>query len=368
MKHILWILMAAMALSCSNKNKAGQEEQPIEIEGNVITLSADAPVLKKMTLEAVKNVSVKREFSTSGIVKAIPARYAEIASPFAGRVTRSFVKLGQKLSPGSPVFEISSPSFFETGKAYFQAKQEMELALKALKREKDLLDNHVGVKKELEEAEVAYELRKKDYENALAALKVFQVSPEDMVPGQPLVVRAPIAGEVVKDDLVLGQYIREDAGPVVLIADLSKVWVVAHVKEKDIRRIQNLDGVAINLVAMPDDSFPGKVYHISEMLDENTRSVEVLVECDNNMRVMKPGMYGTVRLIEPAADAILIPATAVLQEEGHCYVLLALDDNRFRKQEIVTSGLQGDKIIVKSGLQVGDRIVGKGAFYLMDAR
>ena len=127
------------------------------------------------------------------------------------------------MTPGSPVFEISSPSFFETGKGYYQAKQEVwSCALKSLKkREKDLLQSKVGVQKELEEAEVNYELKKKDYENAVAALKVFQIEPEDLVLGQPLIVRSPIAGEIVTDRIVIGQYIKEDAEPVAVIANLK---------------------------------------------------------------------------------------------------------------------------------------------------
>ena len=69
------------------------------------------------------------------------------------------------MNAGSPVFEISSPSYYETGKAYYQTKEEMDLAYKNLKRQKDLLNKGVGVEKDLEEAEVNYALKKKDFEN-----------------------------------------------------------------------------------------------------------------------------------------------------------------------------------------------------------
>ena len=54
----------------------------------------------------------------------------------------------------------------------------------------------------------------------VAALKVFQINPDEMALGQPLIVRSPIAGEVVKDRIVIGQYMKEDAEPVAVIADL----------------------------------------------------------------------------------------------------------------------------------------------------
>ena len=192
------LLLPAMVLCSCNQNKQDDEVAiAVTLRGDTIQIGDKSPILSRLKTDVVKKEPYRLEFSTSGVVKAIPSNYAEIASPFAGRISKSFVRLGQKVTPGSPVFEISSPSFFETGKGYYQAKQEMELALKSLKREKDLLQNKVGVQKELEEAEVNYELKKKDYENAVAALKVFQIEPEDLVLGQPLIVRSPIAGEIV---------------------------------------------------------------------------------------------------------------------------------------------------------------------------
>lgn len=86
--------------------------------------------------------------------------------------------------------------------------------------------------KEVEEAEVNYELKKKDYENALAALKVFQIEPDQLVLGQPMIVRSPISGEIVKNNIVIGQFMKDDADPVAVVADLNEVWVAANVKER----------------------------------------------------------------------------------------------------------------------------------------
>ena len=186
--------------------------------------------------------------------------------------------------------------------------------------------------------------------------------------GQPLIVRSPIAGEIVTDRIVIGQYIKEDAEPVAVIANLSKVWVAAHVKEKDMGMIQTLDSVEVRLLAMPDQPFSGKIYHVSEMLDEDTRSVEVLIECDNSSRLMKPAMYGTVKLCDRSTEVIRIPTSAILQEEESAYVLLALGNNCYRKQKVSTSVTEDGKTVILSGLTPGDTIVSTGAFYLLDAR
>lgn len=367
MKNIYLLGLFATVIFACSPSKDGQEVPSVVLRGDTIVVSDNSPLHSKLKVVKVQKVPFQMNFTTSGVVKAIPTHYAEIASPFAGRITKSFVRLGQKVVKGSPIFEISSPDFFETGKVYYQAKQEMELALKSLNREKDLLKNRVGVEKEKEEAEVNYELKKKDYENAVAALKVYQIDPEDLVLGQPLVVRSPIAGEVVKNDIVIGQYMKEDADPVAMIADLNKIWVVANVKEKDIPLVCQLADVEVNLIAVPDKIIKGHIYHISEMLDETTRSVEVRIECDNTDRSMKPAMYGNVRLSDKALPTIVIPTSSILQEEESCFVIIALGGNRYKRRSITTCLTEGDHTVVTWGLQENDEIVTEGAFYLLEA-
>ena len=352
-------------------NRSGNDEASnkfFTIEGNQITVPENSPVLQQIKIQPAETAEYQPSFSASGTVKAIPSHYAEIAAPFAGRITRSFVRLGQKVSPGNPVFEISSPAFLEAGKAYFQAKQEMELALKNLNRERDLLANKVGVAKEVEEAEVSYELRKKDYEQTLAALKVYQIDPDKMTLGQPLIVRSPIAGEIVRDHITIGQYIREDAEALAVVADLDKVWITAHVKEKDIPFIRQIKDIRINLTALPDTPVAGKIYYTGDMLDEETRSVEVIIECENRDHRMKPFMYGSVSFINAPVQAVIIPNSAVLQDEGSPYVIICEKENVFRKNFVTTVPAGESQTAVFSGISNGDRIVTEGAFYFIDAR
>lgn len=102
--------------------------------------------------------------------------------------------------PDTPLFEISSPDFTTAQKEFFQTRSAKELAQKKLGRKKDLLQHGVGSQKELEEAISALQIAEKEYENAYSALQVYQVAPERMTLGQPLIVRSPIAGQVIADN------------------------------------------------------------------------------------------------------------------------------------------------------------------------
>lgn len=368
MRYFLSLVGALLLCGCGGGSSKTAENQPITVADGVITVDSRSAILGKFKTEKIALTTYRPQFSTSGVVKAIPTSYAQIATPFAGRIAKSFVRLGQSVAVGSALFELSSPSFFETGKAYFGAKQQMEQALKNLNREKDLLANHVGVQKEVEQAEVDYQLKRQEFENTRLALKVFQVDPDAVKLGEPLIIRSPIAGKVVMSNIVMGQYIKEDSEPLVVVADLKKVWVVANVKEKDIRLIERLQEVDITLSASPEEPIKGVVYHISEMLDQATRSVEVIVECDNKDGRMKPFMYGSVQLTDKATEVILVPSSAILQHQDQNYVIVALGDNKFRKTPVAVESVAGDKIVVTSGIAVGDEIITVGAFYLLGVK
>ena len=140
MKSIFLLLLPAIVLcSCHTQKQEDESAHAVTLKGDIIHIGSESPVLSKLTKETVKREPYRMEFTTSGVVQAIPSNYAEVASPVSGRITKSFVRLGQKVAPGSPIFEISAPAVYEAGKSYYQARQEMELALKSLNREKDLM-------------------------------------------------------------------------------------------------------------------------------------------------------------------------------------------------------------------------------------
>ena len=367
MKRILILGLDWLSVSCHSKSNNGPSANYL-IKGDTIFIPVNSNLKEKIKTTVLNATPYHHKHSASGIVKAIPNNYAQIASPFAGRITKSFIRLGQHVEVNSPIFEISAPSFFDAGKAYYQAKQEMQLAEKNLRRQRDLLKNGVGIQKDMEESEVTYELSKRDYENSIASLNVYHVNPDDMILGQPLIVRSPIAGEVIADNLVIGQYVRDDAGPQALVAELSKVWVVGQLKEKDISSIHETDEVEIEAAGIPGLIIKGVVYHISEMLDETTRSVEVFIECANSGRNLKPGMYATVQFTHKEDSSILIPVSAVMQMEESSFVFVKSKSNGFVKRMIKTAGTDNDLVIIKSGLMADEEIVTEGAFYLLEAK
>lgn len=367
--YLVWLTLVSIGLlySCSNSSERNNTEQVTgyTIKGDTIMLADNANLKSQLDFATVVEQDILMELTTAGTVRAIPTAYAEIAPPFAGRVLKSYVRLGQKVNPGSPIFEISSPDYFNAQKDYFDAKQEFHQAELNLKRQQDLLKNGVGVQREFEEAETEFSIKKSALSNASAALRIFNVDPESTTLGRPLTVKSPIKGDIVTNNIVIGQYLREDAEPLVAVAELSSIWIVGQVKEKDMRFIQGLDEVEVRIAAFPDRTIKGEIYHVNEIVNEETRSVEVLVACENPNRDLKPGMYVTVLFKDTPERAILVPSQSVFQKEEKQFVFVKIDDTQFEKREIETAGTSKGNVVVTSGLRANEVIVAKGGSLML---
>ena len=345
-----------------------QETALFEYHGDTLLVPLTSPLTAKISLHTVAEQPYQLQLLTAGIVKAIPANYAAVAPPFAGRVVTTYARLGDRVRAGDPLFAISSPDFFAAQKSFFQARQLRQQALTVQRRQQDLEQHAVGAMRDLEEANTNLALQQQEYENAAAALRVFNARAEQLALGAPLVVTAPIAGEVITDKVVTGQYLTAGDGPVSVIAQLSEVWIAGQVKEKDLRFIHENDGVSVEVNALPDTTFSGKVFHISRTIDESTRAAEVLMLCANPGYHLKPGMYASVNFLHPAGNIITIPAKAVMQENDHSYVWAAIAPGRYIRRRVVAGETNGQQLTIRSGLQPGDKIIGEGAFYFSAAK
>ena len=359
-------IAAMFLMSCTHNEKTGQPTQNshVQTEGDAVLIPSESPVLQHIRLHTVTLKNYHSHYITTGTVRMINGSMAELSSPFEGRITKSFVRLGQKVLAGTPVFEIYSPDYFETVKSFVQAKQEKQLALANYNRQKDLFEHGVGSGKEFEEAGATWQIAGREYEKAEASLLIFNVKPEEISLGKPLIVRSPIDGEIVKNKITVGQYLKSDAEPQATVANLAKVWVVAQVKEKNISLINSIDSVHVVTDAHPDQTINGLVSYVGSILDEQTRSVEVYVECRNDNKILKPGMFANVLFTRQILNAVVIPASAVLQEEDHSYVFVQTEKNKFVKRDVsVTTGNEKE-LIVNSGLSANETIVAEGAVYL----
>lgn len=368
MKKICLPVVLVLVLAACQRKKTENKQSNIILKGDTILITDSSNIKAKLKLTTISSEPYRVQMVTAGTVKAIPTQYAEIAPPFSGRVIKSYMRLGARVSPLTPLFEISSPDFMAAQKVFFQEQSQIIQAERTLKRQKDLKEHGVGAEKDMEEAQTAYDVEKKEYENAVIGIKIFKANPDKISLGQALTVYSPIEGEVIENTIVVGQFIKDDAAKVAIVAELNKVWVVGQIKEKDLGYIHELDQCHIKVPALPEKNIVGKIYHVNDIVDEDTRSVQILIECNNSDHTLKPGMYVNVDFSNAPTQAILLPNTSILQMNESSYVFVQAGPNAYLKRKVETAGTNGDKTVIKSGLKPGDVIVSEGGFYLSNAQ
>lgn len=365
MKRVILSIITLFAVSCKESVPEKAPEQEITLKGNQVIIPETSPVLKKIKTITVSNQEYNHDITSVGTIEAIPNNYAEIASPFSGRITKAFVNIGQKVSAGSPLFEVLSSGYLDIQKEYSDALNEAGLAEKKYKRQQDLVKHGVGIQKELEEADTEFRNKKISLSNASTALKIYNSQGKG---SGGLIVRAPISGEIISNKIVTGQYLREDAEPVMIVAELSKVWISGEVKEKDLRFIKNGDQVSVKVNTYPDRAITGKVYHINDWVDEATRSIKVLIQCDNPDRTLKPGMFATITYSTDSENTIIIPTSALMQKDDNQYVWIKTGKNQFMRHNVTTAEASEKTVKITSGLKPGDEIMTTGGIYLLDVK
>lgn len=366
-RHLI-ICGLLMLASCNNPSDGMKEEsQMFKKVNQYIHVVPDSKLDKEVLVKEVFPRDIEYHFSTTGTVRPPVDKYAEIASPFDGRIVKTYVQLGQEIKKNDPIFALTSTSFFEGQKEFLDAKEEWELAKNHLRRQEDLLKNDVGSQQELEIAITEYQTKQNTFKNAKAALEMWQINSETMVLGEPLIVRSPISGKLLDHHLILGQYVREDDEPLAIIANLDKVWVAAQIKERDMSRLENIDSVKIKHPQKSNNWIDGKVFHISSFVNEATRSVDLLVECDNPNELFKPGMFTNLRLSSIGTERISIPATSVIQKETS-FVFRLVEPHVYEAVKVkIGASLGNNELEVLEGINANDKIVTQGAIFLLEA-
>ena len=352
-------------VACDNNSNQGSEGNGYrQLANDTIEITENSNLIGKLKTEKVALSPYRATITTIGEITAIPTEYAEIAAPLPGRVVKTHIHLGQSVRVGSPLFDIASSEYSEVAKEYIRTHSEMQQAERALNRVKDLFDNHVASSREVEEAQTAYNIASGEYNHALAATKEYQINTENLIVGRPMTVKSPINGKVLKNDMVIGEYLKEDAEAKVIIANLDKVWLKANISEKDASLVSNIQNVDIRTVANNDSVLHGKIVYVGGMLDPETRTLQTIIECDNRNGELMPNMYADLTLYQAEKNCIIIPKEAVLQSNEGRYVMRKVGDRLYCRTCVNVHSSSDGLLVVLDGLKVGDEIITKGVFYL----
>jgi cobalt-zinc-cadmium efflux system membrane fusion protein len=149
------------------------------------------------------------------------------------------------------------------------------------------------------------------------------------------------------------------------IADLTTVWVLGDIFERDLRFVPVGATASIEAVAYPDERFTGRVNYVSATIDAATRTAKVRVSVPNPGARLKPEMFASVTLrLADVEHVLTVPARAVFVEDGRTFVYTAVGADRFVRRPVEVGANEGSERRIVGGLSAGDRVVVDGALLL----
>jgi len=316
--------------------------------------------------------TLTRSLRLTGAVAYNSFRTTPVISQVSGPVSRVVVVPGQKVHQGEPMLYVASPDYSQLRTNYLKAKDAYALAQKANARAQDLYQHHAIAEQNLEQAQSAEVQASGDLVAAQAALKVMGVTDPDALvqapPSYEVPVKAPIGGLVVEQDVSAGQLIQPGTTQCFMISDVSTVWVLVNVYQKDLPYVRVGDAVTIQTDTYPE-VFHGRIAYVAASLDPSTRTLQARIETNNPGEKLKKDMYvvatvsaGVIR------NAIAVPDAAVLRDsENQPFVYVASSANQFGRRSVTLGESLNGQTEINSGLKAGDQVIGNGSLFLQFA-
>ncbi len=319
----------------------------------------------------------------SGSVTTPPNGFAEVGAPIAGRIVSppkglprpgSPVKKGALLATLSPA--PSSPEGAARAQfAVVEAEARAAAAKAALGRAQRLIADEAISQRELEDAQREATVAEQAIRSAKEASRLFAGASGGTSSGSWRLV-APIGGTLTTVEAKPGASVSP--GDVLFrIVDQSELWIRARVPEQDVARVRTDQDAQYRVTGLDEhrpirltgDEPGASLVTVSKVVDPVSRTVDVIYALHTEDPALRVGGLLSVHLpTGEASHGILVPRTAVVQDRGQELVYVQRDGEHFEERNVKTGASNGDRVIVLSGLTVGERIVVKGAHLVKLAR
>jgi membrane fusion protein, heavy metal efflux system len=374
--HRLILVAGLLALGCSREPAASNRSSatPAEVvathaeEKNAIHLTEDMVRDLRISTAAVAERSGAGEVMALGEVVADQARYAEVASPITAQIVRVLVDTNGSVAVGTPLAQLRSTDLGRARAERLSAEARRDLARQALDRKRTLASERIVAQREVQEAEAAFRTADAEVRAATASIQALGIADDD---GQGagdtslFYLKSPIAGRVLERRAVLGQQ-AEPSTRLFTIADLSQVWIVAQLFERDAVNVTVGSTAHVTVAALPGQEFDGRVALIGRQVDPGSRTMPVRIELSNAAGALRPGMSASARLeVAGQNRTILAVPAAALQRVGERWLaFVPTGQNEYEMRPVERGRDLGNDVEVISGLKAAETVVVEGAFLL----
>lgn len=372
--------VGAVALVCSTSVVACGKNQEETATATSVQATAPAGFLRLTPEEAARTsievipvvrgqFRVHREFPAT--IQPNENELAEVTTLIRGRVVKVYVDVGQDVKKNTLLAMLHSTDLGLAEGAYLKASAKLHEAELAYERAKDLHEHKAVSLAELQRREAEMKTARAEARETQSRLELLGVQAQEIerlgrehTIKADVPLRAPFDGRVIMRNITRGEVV-ETHQKFFTVADLSEVWVMANVPEKDVQFVRKDQKVEVIAAAYPHGMFSGTITYISDVLDPATRTMRLRVTVPNPERLLKPEMFALVRVYAaPKPDVLTIPLAAIQNGSAGKIVFVQRASDEYEARTVKLGDEQGETVVVQEGLQEGERVVGKGSFTL----
>jgi membrane fusion protein, heavy metal efflux system len=365
---VLSLLISAMTVWASSRfvRKAlpvAQTQTGLSVDHGAVAIAPGAPQWQVLALETAKPIASTWTDAVPAFVKVDETKAARIGVPLSGRVTQVYAELGQQVAKGAPLFAVASADLAALHVEQSKAKVEVESAKSVLDRTQAIVEARALPEKEAVAA--AQQLRQAQLSFGVASSKLASLDITSKSENE-FIVHAPRAGRIVEKNVLPGQELTPGAQTaLMLVADLSTVWVVADLFEAD------SDGVApgvparVTISSLPGLVIGGAVDMVSAVVDAERHTVPVRVRLDNSAGRLKPNTYAKMQFQAATPEgSVEVAAGALVSDGSRQYAYVKDAAGHFARREVIAGAVREQRVVVFRGIAPGETVVSKGAILL----
>lgn len=365
--------LLGLAAACGQQPEDRSVAKPVvdPVQAGLIDLSAQEAARTAIEVTPVLRgqYRVSRDFPAT--IQPNENELAEVTTLTRGRVVKVLVDVGDEVKKDQVLAQLHSADLGLAESAFLKAAARLHEADLAYRRAKGLHEEKVVSLAEYlrREAELkTAQAEAGETHNRLELLGVSHLEVQRLTREHTIRVDvpllAPIDGRVIMRNLTRGEVV-ETHQKVFAVANLSHVWVMANVPEKDVEYIRKDQRVDIVAAAYPHALFSGTVTYIGDVLDPATRTLRVRVTAPNPGMRLKPEMFALVRVYaDPDPDVLTVPLSAVQNGPAGTMVFVRRAPSQFEVRKVRLGVEYGDAVAVLEGVGPGDPVVTRGAFTL----
>jgi RND family efflux transporter MFP subunit len=342
----------------------------------IIDLSPDALSRAGIIVEAIASGQMSDRLRVPGRIEADAYKQVSVTPITAGRITDVHAEQGANVTRGQVLAQLYSPEVADQQRQYLSMRADLDTAVARLNRTERLVAIGSGSQQELEIAKAEQVRHATDVESARSRLSLMGVNPArlDSIKSAADIsatvdITAQTSGVVTRRNANIGQNV--DPGVELFgIADLSSVWVIADLYERDLPRVHIGSAVTVTSAALGAPR-TARVTYVDPTLAAESRTVRVRAEVPNQDGRLRLGSYVDVEIeATPGPETPRVPKSAVQTINDRHFVYVADPDvaGRFAEREVHLGPMTGDLLEIVDGLSLGERVVTTGSFFLRAER